>query len=134
MSQGLPSEVYHGLRRLFLEVDEFSSNQRLSDFVRSLDSLRPWVYGMSESGSLSGRIDMLIAYLHNKNRAMIGNGKWYDGHNALEIFLIELALAYANDPVKTSKAPAELRHMLQLVALTPELRVKMRPLLTDGGS
>lgn len=129
---GLPSEVYHGLRRLFLEVDEFSSNQRLSDFVHSLDSLRPWVYGMSESGSLSGRIDMLIAYFHNKNRAMIGNGEWYDGRNALEIFLIELALAYANNPEKARKAPAELRRMMQLIALTPELQVKMHPLLTDG--
>lgn len=141
MSQGLPSEVYHGLRQLFLQLDEFKRDGLLSDFVYSLKSLSPWVDMLNTSGPALSRVSAVIAYFHNKNRAMPRPTpenpnpvlQWYDGRNALEIFLIELALAYANDPVKTSKAPAELRRMMQLVALTPELQAKMYPLLTDEG-
>lgn len=120
---GIPSELWLQLRKVFMECDVFESDRKLREFFQR-ESLSPFKSSLPEADSVGARADMLIAYLHNKARAVGISQKWFDGKNVLLIFIGELFLYYRQNP---SDAPIVFVDFAQVLSqrsllLLPEKR------------
>jgi hypothetical protein len=99
---GIPSQLSAQLRQALIECEQFETNRSLRA-VFAHEWLRPWRNSLPQADTLSGRVDAVIGFLHNKRRR--------DGANALVLLLNVLS---------SSIDPEDERHH-QLLALSREL-------------
>jgi hypothetical protein len=93
MSGGIPGDIYSLMVRVLPDSSVFDSNRDVRAFF-ARESLKPWRNSVPEYHNSRGRASAVLAFLHDKGRARGRSDKWFDGMNALKIFLTELFLYY----------------------------------------
>ena len=117
---GISSEIYDRLRAALLDCDQFDSAQRLRNFFRANDPLRPW-RNHWQSGGRDELVEDALGYLNDKFNANTHE-------NALVILVSLLAHQYEDDRKPTlSELAQKLKDVLSASNVNSNLAVEANP-------